>query len=92
MCTHTNTKGERLQQVVRKVKGTNTTAGNATRFGNLQEFPNVGYRPGSGSQKREPDRTRIPQAKNSVITVLPENAIKHVSEPVSVRVLDIYLL
>lgn len=30
--------------------------------------------------------------KKSVITLLPENAIKHVSEPVFVWVLDMYLL
>lgn len=93
-CAHTHTKinGERLQQVVRKVEGTNTRAGNMTLIGHLQEFPDVGCRPVSESQKTQPGRTWILQAKNSVITLLPENAIEHVSEPIFVWVLDTHLL
>jgi len=63
-----------------------------TLFGHLQESPHVGYRPASESQKRQSGRTRILQAKTSVITLLPENATEHVSEPVFVWGLDMYLL
>lgn len=90
--THTNTNGERLQQVIGKVKGTNRGAENITDFGHLQKFPNVGYRPVSESQNREPGRTQILQAKTGVITLLPENATEHVSEPAFVWGLHICLL